>query len=305
MESYLTPFGEKLSQASRFQLSNFDTSTKSWPDPYKANYQIIQKLKNTLTVKPNVLVLGAGIESQMVSIGNMSQGWLKTGVHWTNFHPDIEVDIITSTHTCTLEACHYFRRKPLLLIHGVYSKVPPVLKNSMTIRWSDPFMNLKGNSKPSALSLEKTIQQKSYGVAPYIPSIRNTLFLNAMVMIWLGAKKIAFAGVNPHKPQYFFSKDKTLVLEIIRCLSKCDPWLAEWDGRNERLASKNRDTAHRIQTFITNILTQESAVGGQNYIDEFDRGFSLLRDFAKARGVELGYFGNSSYMATTGLQRWS
>ena len=71
--------------------------------------------------------------------------------------------------------------------------------------------------------------------------------------------------------------------------------MAEWDGRNERLASKNRDTAHRIQTFITNILTQESAVGAQNYIDEFDRGFSLLRDFAKARGVELGYFGDSSY----------
>ena len=305
MESYLTPFGEQLSSAAKSKLSNFGTSTKSWPEPYKDNYQAIQRLKNTLAVKPNVLVVGAGLELQMKSIGDISQNWLKTGVHWTNFHPDIEVDIITSTHTCTLEACHYFRRKPLLLIHGVYSKVPPVLKNSMTIRWSDPFMNAKGGVKPSALSLEKTIQEKSYGVAPYIPSVRNTLFLNAMVMIWLGAKKIGFAGVNPHDPQYFFSNDNSLVLEIIRCLSKCDPWLAEWDGRNERLASNNRDTAHRIQTFISNILTQESAVGGQNYIDEFDRGFSLLRDFAKSRGVELGYFGNSSYMATTGLQRWS
>ena len=305
MESYLTPFGEQLSSAAKSKLSNFGTSTKSWPEPYKDNYQAIQRLKNTLAVKPNVLVVGAGLELQMKSIGDISQNWLKTGVHWTNFHPDIEVDIITSTHTCTLEACHYFRRKPLLLIHGVYSKVPPVLKNSMTIRWSDPFMNAKGGVKPSALSLEKTIQEKSYGVAPYIPSVRNTLFLNAMVMIWLGAKKVGFAGVNPHDPQYFFSNDNSLVLEIIRCLSKCDPWLAEWDGRNERLASNNRDTAHRIQTFISNILTQESAVGGQNYIDEFDRGFSLLRDFAKSRGVELGYFGNSSYMATTGLQRWS
>ena len=121
MESYLTPFGEKLSHASRFRLSNFDTSTKSWPDPYKANYQIIQRLKNTLVVKPNVLVLGAGFESQMVSISNMSKDWLKTGVHWTNFHPDIEVDIITSAHVY-FGGLYYFQRKPLLLIHGVYSK---------------------------------------------------------------------------------------------------------------------------------------------------------------------------------------
>ena len=60
MESYLTPFGEQLSSAAKSKLSNFGTSTKSWPEPYKDNYQAIQRLKNTLAVKPNVLVVGAG-----------------------------------------------------------------------------------------------------------------------------------------------------------------------------------------------------------------------------------------------------
>ena len=303
MNSCLTSFGQQLSNASKQKLSNFDTSTTAWPDLYNINYQTIKKLKQTLLSKPNVLVVGAGHEPQMKSISRYSENWLKTGVHWTNFHPDIQVDIITSTHTCTLEACHYFHRKPLLLIHGVYSKVPPILENSMTIRWSDPFMNAKEGSAPSALLLEKTIKEKSYGVAPYIPSIRNTLFLNTMVMIWLGAKKIVFAGVNPHDPQYFFSGNDSLLLEIVRCLSQCDPWLAEWDGRNERLISQNKDTSNRIQTFISNVLTRKSAVGNKDYIYEFDRGFSLLRGFAKGRGVELAYMGNSSYMASTGLSK--
>ena len=304
-ESYLTPFGRKLSEATRSKIDGFDCSTKSWPDDYNQNYNTILRLKQSLLEKPEVLIVGAGNEPGMRLIAEKSQGWLKTGVHWTNFHQDIQVDIITSTHTCTLEACHYFKRKPLLLIHGVYDKVPPVLKNSITIRWGDPFVNaaLKGEQEPTAHSLEESIKKRSVGVAPYIPSVRNTLFLNAMIMIWLGAKKIAFVGVNPHDPQYFFSDNDSILLEIVRCLSRCDPWLAEWDGRNFRVLQNKRKTAHRIQKFINNILTKRSAVGDQKYIDEFNRGFTLLSSFAKSQGVELGYMGSSSYMESIGLNK--
>ena len=299
----LTSFGRILSKASRSK-AEVDSSVENNIDSYNANIKLINALRVTLKKKQSVLVLGAGVENSLPSIRTSTQGWLLTGVHWNNFRKDIQMDVVTSTHVCTLEAALYSATPPLLLVHGVYSKVPPVLKRSFSLRWSDPFMP-GFPFKPTAEGLDLVIRSKSVGPAPYLPSIRNTLFLNAMTMIWLGAKRIAFAGVDPHHPEYFFSQNNNIKLEIVRCLSLCDPWLAEWDGRNERLNSKSRDTCHRIQHFVKNVVSARSAVGEQSYIDEFDRGFKLLKEFADMKGVELGYFGTSSYMKTTGIQRWS
>ena len=299
----LTAFGKELSNASKAKVRSFSSATKDWPVAYASNYELIQRLKGTISKKQNVLVLGAGYESRMASISKATDGWLRTGVHWTNFHPEIQVDVMTSTHTCTLEAALYAKKEPLLLIHGVYSKVPPILRKSFTVRWSDPYFGTENGVSPSAQYLEMIIRKKAVGPAPYIPSVRNTLFLNVMIMIWLGAKKIVFTGVDPFKPEYFFSRDQDIVLEIVRCLSMCDPWLAEWDGRNERLTSYDRETAHRIQQFIKNICSVRSAVGEKKYVFEFDRGFKLLKNFAAVRGVELGYVGDSTYMQTTEISR--
>lgn len=299
----LTSFGRILSKASRVK-EKVDSSPANNIDAYKRNIKFINALRVSLKRKENVLVLGAGVENNLSSILSSTQDWLRTGVHWNNFRQDLQMDVITSTHVCTLEAALHSATPPLLMVHGVYSKVPPVIKRSFSLRWSDPFMS-GFPSEPTAENLDHVIRSKSVGPAPYIPSVRNTLFLNTMTMIWLGAKKVAFAGVDPHHPNYFFSQDNDIKLEIVRCLSLCDPWLAEWDGRNERLSSKRRDTCHRIQHFIQNVVSAKSAVGEQSYIDEFDRGFKLLKEFADMKGVQLGYFGESSYMATTGLQRWS
>mgnify|MGYP001374103119 CR=1 FL=1 len=270
--SPLSDFGRALSNATRLRDGSFTTSTQKWPDEYSGNLAMINRLKATLAGKPNVLVVGAGKQAEMAAISKSTQGWLHTGVHWTNFHPEINVNVITSTHTCTLEAAMHSNSPPLLLIHGVYSKVPPLFKRSFVIRWSDPFMS-DSSQIPNAKSLEKIIQKKAVGPAPYLPSVRNTLFLNTMVMIWLGAKRIVFTGVDPHHPDYFFTGNSEIVLEIARCLTLADPWLAEWDGRNERIGVKKRETSHRVQQFIKNVLTARSAVGDQSYINEFDRGF--------------------------------
>lgn len=304
----LESFGKALSEASKLRRPDFSTATKDWSEAYQGNLSVIKSLSAALKKKDNVLVVGAGSEDNFKAINEMTLGWLKTGVQYTNFNPELQMDVITSTHVSLLEAALHASKPPLFLIHGVYSKVPPCLKRSMTIRWSDPYIESDMGLFPSAKgritasTFEGIIAKKARGVAPFLPAVRNTLFLNAIVMIWLGARKIVFTGVDPHHPEYFFSNNSELKMEIIRCIAACDPWLAEWDGRNDRLPLLNRPTVHRVQDFINKILGK-SKVGEEDYIFEFDRGFALLKEIATGRGVQLGYLGKSSYMKTTGIER--
>ncbi len=302
----LTKFGQALAKASQKREKDFKTNIAHWNDAYRFNALKMKQLQATLQKKPNVLIAGAGKQIGLDQIVAQTKSWLRTGVHWTNFNPEIPIDVITSTHTAPLEAALHAQRIPLLLIHGVYSKVPPCIKRSFTIRWSDPYMlkAWKGQAgRPSAEDIDNLINTRAVGLAPYLPSVRNTIFLNSMVMIWLGAKQLVFTAVDPHNPDYFFSGNSDLILEIVRCLNSTNPWLAEWDGRNERLGEMKRSTAHRVQDFTKNILMQKSAVGGKDYLMEFDRGFKLLCQFAKRSNVSLGYVGQSSYMSTTEIPR--
>ena len=303
-QSSLSSFGRALAKATRLRKASFDTSTIAWPNAYKTNAGLINKLRNTIRNSPNVLIVGAGKNDNLHQINYQTKGWLRSGVHWSNFNPALPVDILVSTHAAPLESSLYsVANKPKLLIHGVYSKVPPCFDRSCTIRWSDPFMLKQCEGKPTAELIESLIKANAFGVAPYIPAVRNTLFLNAMVMLWLGAKRLIFTSVDPHNPEYFFTGNPEIVLNIIRSLSSCDPWLAEWDGRNERISQYKRSTAHRIQTFTQSLLREKSAVGGKDYLFEFDRGFKLLSELAAIRGVQLGYIGKSSYLETTDLAR--
>ena len=305
MNNNLTTFGNALANAIQLRRPSFSTKTRDWPQGYQENFDTLRSIHSLISQKNNVLVVGAGYEPNMGSISKLTKNWFKTGVHWTNFHRELNVDLITSTHACTLEAAiHYSKSRPNYLIHGVYSKVPPIFMNSATIMWSDPFIDNGGKALVNVQAYDDIMNKRSRGPAPYLPSVRNTLFLNTMVMIWLGAKNIVFTAVDPYNPDYFFSGDADLTLEIIRCLSMCNPWLAEWDGRNERISLLHRSTSHRIQKFIENLLVQKkSAVGEQSYIDEFNRGFTFLKDFARHRGVSIGYLGDSEYMKTTGIKR--
>ena len=204
---------------------------------------------------PDVLIVGAGKNNSLPQIKKQTKGWIRSGVHWSNFNPHMPVDIVVSTHASPLESSlHSDANQPQVLIHGVYSKVPPCFKRSCTIRWSDPFMHPDFKGKPTVEGIEALMRKRAVGVAPYIPAVRNTLFLNAMVMLWLGAKRLVFTSVDPHNPEYFFTGNSELSLNIIRCLSACNPWLAEWDGRNERIALYKRSTAHRIQIFTQSFV---------------------------------------------------
>ena len=102
-------------------------------------------------------------------------------------------DIVVSTHASPLESSlHSADNQPKLLIHGVYSKVPPCFNRSCTIRWSDPYLIKEWEGQATVERIEALMRSKSVGVAPYIPAVRTTLFLNAMIMLWLGAKRLMF-----------------------------------------------------------------------------------------------------------------
>jgi hypothetical protein len=301
----LTDFGQALEAACMHRTKIFSSTTCDWANQYQKNAKTIELLAGTIKRKGSVLITGAGKQEGLASIATRTQGWLKTGVQWTNFIEEIDIDIVTSTHYTPLEAAlHCKRRQPLLLVHGVYSKVPPCLNKSITIRWSDPFLMKELGGRPNQANLEALIKTKARGPAPYIPAPRNVIFLNAMVMIWLGAKEIAFTGVNPDNPAYFFEDNSELTLEIVRAVSLTSPWLAEWDGRNERISAITRESSHRTHEIIRDIAAQTSAVGTKGRIETLTKGFNLLKDYAKAKNVRIGHFGKSDFLNSLGIERF-
>ena len=303
INSVLTSFGIKLAKASELRLPSFDSSTKSWPNNYQDNILFINQAKEMFANKSKVLITGAGYEKNFLSYVSQTNGWIRSGVHWTNFIEGFPIDIMGSAHISPLEASMHSVNRPKILVHGVYSKVPPCLCNSFVMRWSDPYLSKQFNGVPSTQDIIQLISEKSLGVAPYLPIVRNSIFFLSTIFLWLGAKELVFTGVDPLNPQYFFKDNLSVKIEIGKSLSMCNPWLGEWDGRNERIPAIKRSTSHNIQHFINSILQSTSAVGGDDYIFEFHRGFKLIKNLADFMNARLYYVGNSSFMKETGLKR--
>tara|TARA_B100000674_G_scaffold327523_1_gene273223 strand:+ start:322 stop:1245 length:924 start_codon:yes stop_codon:yes gene_type:complete len=305
MNQSLTRFGENLAKAVKNRQKFFDSSVEKCIQSYAQNLKLIDQLKVLLASKTSVLILGAGPLNTNLSFNQLSSSFIISGVQWTDFNDNLDLDILLSTHVSPLQASFYKSNysNQTIIIHGVYSKTPPVLNNSITIRWSDPLMDPQWVKKPTLQALHKIVELKSYGPAPYIPAVRNVIFLNAMTMIWLGAKEITFTAIDPYNPIYFFHGNKEKSLEIIQAVSSIDPYIAIWDGRNERIDRINRDTDHRIQEIISDLSRQKSAVGDKKRIDVMRKGMIILKKYAEFRGVSLNYLGESKFMDEMGLSR--
>lgn len=304
MTNSLTPFGLELAKATRENIKNFDTAVKSRQDAYHKNIVRIQQLRNVIKNNPRVLIAGAGNITDIDNIENSTKSLLRSGVNWTSFNPDLDVQIQCGTHALPLEATLYSARPPELIIHGVYSKVPPCISRSFTIQWSDPFMSREYGGAPSAYDLEMAILKKAVGPAPYIPSVKNVVFLNSMVMIWLGAKKLFLTGIDPLQPEYFFTGKPDLCLTIIKAITQANPWIAEWDGRNERISERQRNTQHRRMSAIADLLSESgSGVGTPERIKVMEQGFRLLVKFCEIKDVKISYLGESKFLEKIGLHR--
>ena len=301
----LTPFGDSLSKAVQKRDKLFETSVEKCGESYSQNLSLIHLLKSKFAVKKSALIFGAGSLDTSLNVNQLSEKFIFSGVQWTDFHDGINMDILLSTHVSPLQASfnRNLTKKPPIIIHGIYSKSPPVLNNSITFRWSDPLLDPNWIKNPTISALEKIIQKKAFGPAPYMPAVRNVIFLNAMIMIWLGAKQIVFAGIDPCNPIYYFHGNKEKSLEIIKAVSLIDPYISIWDGRNERIAMMNRDTDHRIQEIISDLSQQKSAVGDKKRLDVMIRGLTILKKYSEFKGVKIGYIGESKFLKDSGIAR--
>ena len=301
----LTSFGESLAIAVQKRDKNFNSSVQNCSQSYNQNLELIERLKSNISSKNSVLVLGAGPLKTSTDITQLRSSFYVSGVQWTDFNDELEIDILLSTHVSPLQASfnRVSSRSVPTIIHGIYSKCPPVLNNSITFRWSDPLLNPSWRKNPTVTALDKIIQTKAYGPAPYMPAVRNVVFLNVMIMIWLGAKEIVFAGIDPYDPIYFFNGNKQKSLEIIKAVSLINPFITIWDGRNERISMINRDTDHRIQEIVSDLSHHTSACGTNKRLDVMRKGIKILRKYSEYKDVRLGYIGESKFLNECGLKR--
>ena len=302
MTSSLTPFGHELAKAYQRESASFDSSVSSNLKAYKKNLWRIKLLRDLILEKKKVLIIGAGHIPDVSDFEASVKDLIQSGVNWTNFNPKLNLEILSATHSIALEAAHFHSILPNHLVHGVYCKVPPVISNSFTIRWADPFLNGEFGGNPAPKDLEKIILKSSISSVPFLPSVRNVVFFNAMVMILLGAQEIYFAGIDPLNPEYFFSKDPSLTVDVIRAVSKTNPFIAEWDGRNERISGKLTDSKHRKSQVICNLLSPAGS-GVSRRQDVMEQGFKLLTAYCKFKKVKVGYIGQSKFMNNLGLNR--
>ena len=166
----------------------------------------------------------------------------------------------------------------------------------MTLRWSDPFMSPEYGDPPTPAALEKAISLRGKGPSPYLPAVKNVVFLNAMAMIWLGAKNIVFTGIDPLQPDYFFANNLSISLDLVRAITKSNPWIAEWDGRNERIPIRQRESQHRRVKVISNLLAPEgSGVRSPDRLKTMHNGFKLLLDYCRFKEVNVSYIGKSQF----------
>ena len=99
---------------------------------YNVNLKYFKSLRNALASSPDVLIVGAGRHHDLDLLKTLTKGWLRAGVHWTNFNPQLPIDVVVSTHCAPLEASLHTTLKPSLLVQ--VSIASPHVLNSLTAR---------------------------------------------------------------------------------------------------------------------------------------------------------------------------
>ena len=309
MKGVLTDFGKALSEccAESFQKKEicklrYGSLERDWEN----NKRRLQALKEHIDGK-RVIYMGPGrlngdelayIKSEM-----SRQDVIISSTHFLSCREDIEIDIMLSSHAAPLMAAAAGERTPKAIVHAVYSKVPPVIKGSMTVQWSDPYL-MWGKREVTAVEVLKEIEERFKGDKPYIPAPRNAMGLGLVSLIGLGARQIEMIGFDPDNPTYFFSNNQLQKMALARALSESDPWIAAWDGRNERLIP-SKDCVHRLSMIIANILKADkdcvSFVGSGWRYEEMVRALLLCQQMTEARGMKLAYAGRSQFMKKLGI----
>lgn len=310
----LTNYGLTLKEASEYLIARkgntFKIDQQIAHENNQAGREIFLQIHQQVQHKPNIILVAPGPLSEktkkLINFYQNQKKFLLCGVQFSNFHYDLELDIQLSTHALPLMASLQSTNKPKYIVHGVYSKSPPVLKNSCTVCWSDPFLtkHLFENGQVTGKRFIEINRTCLYKKTPYITVPRNVMMFAAFCLIFLGGKKLILAGFDPETPTYFFAENDSLKLDIIRALSLTDPIIAGWDGRNERIPPPI-DTLFRQSSFIQDIAHAKpvSGTGSGWRFNELVRGTKLLKIVMKKLENELFYIGESRFCSNLDISR--
>lgn len=302
---YLTEYGKYVSLKSKMLLEkkawNYHVDESQFLRKYCTNVGLIQsQIEEKISKSDNVIIIAPGPlskQSKKIICNANKSTTLLAGIQFTNFHRDFELDIVISTHVLPLMAAQLSYIKAPLFIHGVYSMAPPVLENSLPLRWSDPYISppTSVNGKITGRYIIDVNSKLIKDPYPYITVPRNVMLFASFALLFLGAKKLTLAGFDPDNPSYFFSKNEKLKLEIVKFLSMSDPYISGWDGRKERIPPT--DTLFRQNDMIKSIACSKpvSGVASGWRHEELIRGTKLLKLICAKKMVQLSRIGDSKF----------
>ena len=312
--SCLTSYGLALKEASEYFIARKGKSFKINQQIANQNREdgskIFSQIHKQVQDKQNIIIIAPGPLSQktkkVINFYQQEKNFLVCGVQFSNFHYDLKLDIQLSTHALPLMASLQSANKPNLIVHGVYSESPPVLKDSCTVCWSDPFLtkNLFENGEVSSTRIIEINGKYLYHKMPYLTVPRNVMMFATYCLVFLGGKRLILAGFDPETPTYFFSENDGLKLDIIRALSSTDPIIAGWDGRNERIPPP-LDTLFRQSSFIQDVAHAKPISGTASgwRFNELVRGTKLLKHIMDKLERKLFYIGESKFCSNLNIKR--
>jgi hypothetical protein len=297
-----TAFGQSLSEASRLRLPGIDSRPERWEREYLANLGRVRDLERLIQAKPNIVVMGSGSGLDPAALPRQQDGWLYAGVQWLAFHPDVQPDIVLSNHTCTLEAA---LRSPnsnhiSFFIQSSGEAVPPIFERATSIQWGNinAMWNESAGIEVAAGIIRKQFQKRADSVLPLVMGQPNVLFILSALLIFLGAKRIVFAGVDPYNPTHFFTGRKDIQHTIVAAQCRADPWIAEWDGSSGRIPLLHRDSAHFVLENLKAVLSDApSAIADKTRLKWFRDGFRIIELICANSGVQLNFSGRSEFLS--------
>ena len=311
----LTSYGLALKEASEYLIARkgktFKIDLEIAKKNRKAGKEKFSHIHQLVQNKPNIILIAPGPLSEntkkQINFYQKQDNFLICGVQFSNFHYDLEIDIQLSTHALPLMASLHSFNKPKNIVHGVYSETPPVLKNSCTVCWSDPFLtkDLFQNGQVTAKRFIEINRKYLYEETSYITVPRNVMMFAAFCLTFLGGKQLILAGFDPETPTYFFSENDSLKLDIIRALSLTDPMIAAWDGRNERIPPP-LETLFRQSSFIQDVAHAKPVSGTASgwRFTELVRGTKLLKLVTKKIETKLFYIGESKFCSNLKINKF-
>jgi len=310
MKSYefnLTRAGYILSGCMKDQ-KEFTAEYSDWKELYDTAIATRQNIRDKIKNSEHVLLMGAGQSLWRTPLDILlDKKIFKVGVNWTHRFPLITPSLIITSHTYPAQAVRSASNS-IIVAHGSYSKIPPLINSSFTYGWADPEFVLKTN--PTTEQIRRIIEKQSLdppdAVFPRIYAYKNICMISISLLLSMGAKSIILSGFDPVKPDYYFSGISSIARDLIDDVIVTDNLLNDWDGRHERLQMGkygiDMDSLGKTVRCIRHLYY--SGLGNtasRHYVEGFEKSLKTWCAASSLCGISLYRADDSDFLKTADL----